>query len=443
MTTSTVTASTVTTSTVTTSTVTTSPVHVTSASGARAILVRDDSRPLVATSLRFSAGAAQDPAGRSGLAHLLEHLMFGGTRRFGRNGHIKMIQSMGGYANATTSADWTRHYHVVPPELLPIFLELEAERLVDAPAMMTDAAVRQEQDVVLGERRQRIDSAPYGEATETLLAALYPPDSPYHRMPIGSATDVRRLELADCRAFHAGYYTGARANLAIVGDVRPEELAGPVTALLDVLGAGAMPTADGQSPASARLDQCLPAQPRRIELTSSLKPKVFLGCLLPPSASWDFELARFAGLFLGRGLSARLPDRLVRRDQVASAVTVKTMARAAGASVGIIEIVPVDGVGAGEVIARCDAALADVVAGLLDAAELARTKAVYRSSWLADDDTFTGRSDSLSLAMQQDGTAASYFGHDARISEVTLDELRGAAGSWHQPGHRVELIYQP
>lgn len=417
---------------------TTSPVCLTSASGARAILVRDDSRPLVATSLRFSAGAAQDPPGRSGLAHLLEHLMFGGTRRFGRNGHIKMIQSMGGYANATTSADWTRHYHVVPPELLTIFLELEAERLVDAPAMMTEAAVRQEQDVVLGERRQRIDSVPYGEATETLLAALYPPQSRYHRMPIGSATEVRQLELGDCQAFHAGYYTGERANLAIVGDMRPEELAGPVTALLDVLGAPPVRAAGDRQAVSAWLGKT-----SRIEVTSGLKPKVFLGCLLPPSVSWDFELARFAGLFLGRGLSARLPDRLVRRDQVASAVAVKTMARAADASAGIIEIVPVDGVTPDEVIARCDAVLADVVAGHLDAAELARTKAVYRSSWLADDDTFTGRSDSLSLAMQQDGSAASYFGHDARISAVTLDELRGAAGCWHQPDHRVELIYQP
>ncbi len=406
--------------------------------GARAVLMRDPARPLVATSLRFAAGSAADPPGRSGLAHVLEHLMFCGTRRFGRGGHMNLIQAMGGFANATTSADWTKHFHVVPPDLLATFLELEAERLVQAPEAMTEPALVIERDVVLSERRQRMDSVPYGDSTERLLQALYPADSPYRWLPIGSAADVRQVELSHCLAFHRANYVAPRACLAVVGDFDPDQFAGPVLDLLAVLTAGV-----GGEPQPGRTGLSCVAPARRIEVTTRHRPKLFVGCLLPPATTWEFELARFAGLHLGRGLSAKLPDRLIRQDQLAASVVVKTMARAADASVGIIEIVPRDGVSSEAVLAGLDAVLSESAADGLTATELARTKAVYRSSWLADDDTFVGRSDSLSLAMQFNGSAQEYLSHDERISAIELDQLSQAIGCWHQPGHRVELSYRP
>jgi zinc protease len=412
--------------------------------GARAFLIRDPARPLVATSLRFAAGSAHDPVGLSGLAHVLEHMMFCGTRRFGRGGHLQMIQSIGGFANATTSADWTRHFNVVPADLITILLELEAERLVQAPEAMTEAALDIERDVVLSERRERVESAPYGAATAELLAALYPADSPNRWLPVGSAEHVGRVGLGDCLQFHADHYVAPNVNLAVVGDFDPWRLAEPVTALLDTLGEGPLASGQaGQRPfqATGAVRDQLVTSRSRIEITSALPPKVFIGCLLPVSTSWDFELARFAGLCLGRGVSARLSDRLIRSERVASAVQVKTMARAGYASAGIIEITPVDGMPAGQVIDRLDAALADSVDRGLTEADLIRTKAMYRSSWLADDDTFIGRSDSLSLAMQLNGSADAYLSHDARISQINLDQLRSAVLGWHQPDRRVELVY--
>ncbi|HET7014321.1 MAG TPA: pitrilysin family protein [Streptosporangiaceae bacterium] len=424
-----------------------------SQAGARAFLLRDPARPLVATSLRFAVGSARDPAGLSGLAHVLEHMMFCGTRRFGRGGHLQMIQSIGGFANATTSADWTRHFNVVPADLITILLDLEAERLVQAPEAMTEAALDIERDVVLSERRERVESAPYGAATAELLAALYPADSPNRWLPVGSAEDVGRMQLGDCLRFHADHYVAPNVNLSLVGDFDPWVLAEPVTALLDTLGAGSPGSGQaGQAGGAGQAGQgsCEGVGAvrdllvtRRIEIASALPPKLFIGCLLPVSTSWDFELARFAGLCLGRGVSARLSERLIRSERVATAVQVKTMARAGYASAGIIEITPVDGMSASQVIDRLDAALADSVDGGLTEADLIRTKAMYRSSWLADDDTFIGRSDSLSLAMQLNGSADAYFGHDARISQINLDQLRSAVLGWHQPDHRVELVYSP
>lgn len=401
--------------------------------GGKAALIRDSARPLVSTSMRFAAGSRDDPAGRSGLAHMLEHMMFCGTRRFGRSGHLKAIQALGGFANAKTSADWTKHFHVVSPDLLGVLLDLEMERLADAPGVMSAAALDIERDVVLNERNQRMESVPYGTATETLLSRLYPPGSPYQRLPIGRIEDVRRIGLDDCLRFHADNYLAPRVNLAIVGDFDPDDVTGPVADLLAVLGPGA--------PAVHQPTLSEPPPTDRVVLRCSFRPKIYLGYLLPPADSWDFELARFAGLFLGRGVSARLPDRLVRQGQVASAVTVKTMARAADRSVGIIELVPADGVAPADAINALDRVLAEALDDGLAAADLDRAKAVYRSSWLADDDTFVGRSDSLSLAMQLTGSAEMYLRHDARISAVRLDELRQALQHWHQPERRVELIY--
>jgi len=281
---------------------------------------------------------------------------------------------------------------------------------------------------------------PYGDCAERLLEALYPADSPYRWLPIGSAQDVRRVELGDCLAFHAAYYVATRACFAIVGDFDPDRLAGPVLGLLEVLGAGPGGTPPSPEPGAASRSV---AAASRIEVTSRYRPKLFVGCLLPPAATWEFELARFAGLYLGRGLSAALPDRLVKRDQLAASVVVKTMAREAGASVGIIEIVPRDGVSIEAVLAGLDAVLSEAAGGGVTEAELARTKAVYRSSWLADDDAFVGRSDSLSLAMQVNGSAEEYLGHDERIGAIELDDLRQAVGCWHQPARRVELSYRP
>jgi predicted Zn-dependent peptidase len=315
---------------------------------------------------------------------------------------------------------------------------------------MTEAALDIERDVVLSERRERVESAPYGAATAELLGALYPAGSPYRWLPVGSAEHVARIGLGDCLRFHADHYTAPNVSLALVGDLDPWLLAEPVKALLETLGEGEgagegqgegeRSPASGDGLASAGVSQLSTS---RIEVTSPLPPKVFIGCLLPVSTSWDFELARFAGLCLGRGVSARLSERLIRSEQVASSVQVKTMARAVYASAGIIEITPVDGVAAGQVIDRLDAALAGSIDGGLTEADLNRTRAMYRSSWLADDDTFLGRSDSLSLAMQLNGSARAYFSHDARISQISLDQLRSAIQGWHQPEHRVELVYLP
>jgi predicted Zn-dependent peptidase len=403
--------------------------------GARAVLLVDPDQPLVATSLRIATGARDDPAGRSGLAHLLEHLMFAGTRRFDRGGHFEAIQTMGGFVNAKTSADWTKYYHVVTPDLTGTLLELETERFTDSPGRISRPHLDLERDVVLGERHQRVGSVAFGDAPERLVGALFPPGSRYHRLPVGLPADLAAATVDDCQRFHSRHYRAPRVNLAIAGNVDPDRVADRIDTLLGVFPPGSPPP--GRTPAAA----AEPAR-QRITVRTTFRPKVLLGLLLPPEGSWDYELARFAAYCLGKGVTSVLSERLVRQG-VASDLRVRTMGRALDRSVGIIEIVPATGVPADRAIAVLDRAMGQLLDGALTERDLVRTMAVYRASWLAGDDSLQALSDSLSLAMQLSGTTADYLRHDERVRGLTLDCLRRAVQHWHRPDHRVELVYAP
>jgi zinc protease len=407
-------------------------VTVTSASGARAALIHDASYPLVALNLRVAAGSADDPAGRSGMAHLLEHLMFSRTARHGRGGHFRLIESLGGYVNAKTSADWTMYTHGITPDLLGLVLALETERFTETVPMLAPADLATERQTVLNERSQRMDG-PYGRAIEHLAAALFPAGDGYHRLPIGQPDDLKELSLDECAVFHRDHYTGSRVNLSIVGDFDPERSSEPVQNLLSAFSARRLTTV------AMTAGTPVIATSRQI-IGHSGKSKIFLGYRLPPEGTWEFELARFASLFLGRGVCAWLASALTRHSRMASSLTVKTMGRSRGPSMGVIEI----GAAAepSRVIGALDEALDAACDGAVGKRDLDRAVAIYRSGRLADDDSFMRRSEGYSLAMQVDGEAGQHMRHDDAIFAATVDELRHGIAFWRQPGQRAEVIYQ-
>jgi zinc protease len=429
--------------------------------GASASLVPDHSQPLVAVSLRLSAGSRDDPAGMSGMAHLLEHLMFSRTRRHGRGGHHRLIESAGGYVNAKTSADWTKYVHGIGPDLLAMVLDLEAERCGDTPAMLTEADVDIERKVVVEERAQRMDAVAYGDAVELVVSRLFPTTSGYHRLPVGIPAEVETIGVDDCRRFLADVYVAGRANLSIVGSFEPDQIADKVMGLLTVFNAGAlaqsMPTGAPHSaavPTQAPHSDVVPtqaprpdaantppaAQPGRVEIQGRAKPKIYLGLLLPSEGSIEFELARLAAFYLGRGLASLLPDRLVRGG-LASGVSVRTMGRIGGPSIGLVELSPAGTVAPDDLIVAMDAALHDTVQAGPEPAGLQRARAIYRAGRLADDDSLMTRSDAYTLSMQKWGSARDYMRHDETIFAATPRDLHRGLRLWDQPHQRVELIY--
>ena len=194
-------------------------VKVTLDNGLDVIVHEDRHCPIVAVNVWYHVGSKNERPGRTGFAHLFEHLMFEGSEHHD-SGYFRPLQEAGGTLNGSTSADRTNYWEVVPRGALERALWMESDRMGYLLPALTRKKLDTQRDVVLNERRQSYENRPYGLASMTLTAAHYPEDHPYHWPVIGWPDDVRAATLDDVRDFFATYYHPANASLAIAGDVR-------------------------------------------------------------------------------------------------------------------------------------------------------------------------------------------------------------------------------
>jgi zinc protease len=192
--------------------------------GLRVIVHEDASTPLAAVNVWYHVGSRNERPGRTGFAHLFEHLMFEGSAHVPAGRFDELLEAAGGSNNGSTSQDRTNYWETVPASALELALWLEADRMGWLADTMTQGKLDAQRDVVMNERRQVYENQPYGLAHETILAALYPPDHPYHWPVIGSMADLRVATLDDVLAFFRTYYAPGNASLAVAGDVRADEV---------------------------------------------------------------------------------------------------------------------------------------------------------------------------------------------------------------------------
>src|SRR3954465_3490028 len=186
------------------------------------ILVHEDHAcPIVAVNVWYHVGSKNEMPGRTGFAHLFEHLMFEGSQHYDK-GYFEPLQEAGGLLNGSTNADRTNYWEDVPPNAVELALWMESDRMGYLLPALTDAKFENQREVVLNERRQQYANRPYGLAGMAIVAALYPPDHPYHWLTIGDADDIRAAHIDDVRAFFQRYYHPANASLALAGDIDPE-----------------------------------------------------------------------------------------------------------------------------------------------------------------------------------------------------------------------------
>jgi zinc protease len=201
----------------------------------------DRSLPLAVANVSFSVGSRNEETGhlhavapseaaprpvkqgKTGFAHLFEHLMFMGTERAPTKMFDRWMESAGGWNNAWTSEDRTDYFDVAPSGALPLLLWLEADRMRDVGRLMTEAKLNAQRDVVKNERRQSYENRPYGKADLMLSELLYPETHPYHHPVIGSHTDLESASVADVQSFFSTYYDPANASLVVAGDFEMEE----------------------------------------------------------------------------------------------------------------------------------------------------------------------------------------------------------------------------
>jgi zinc protease len=188
------------------------------ANGLQVILYPDNSVPVTAVNIWYRVGSANEKKGKTGFAHLFEHMMFQGSQNIPKEGHFRYIQEAGGSLNGSTSIDRTNYYETVPANYLELALWLEADRMGFMLPGLTQEKLNNQKEVVMNERRQRYENQPYGKSWETLFSNLFSEDHPYHWPTIGWMDDIAKFELDDVRTFFQTYYAPNNSALVIGGN---------------------------------------------------------------------------------------------------------------------------------------------------------------------------------------------------------------------------------
>ncbi|MCW5768003.1 MAG: insulinase family protein [Phycisphaeraceae bacterium] len=282
--------------------------------GMTVILHQDRSLPLAALNLWYRVGSKDEPKGRSGFAHLFEHLMFMGTERVPDNQFDLIMESGGGSNNATTSYDRTNYFQSGPSSLLPTLLWLEADRLEDIGRMMTQEKLDLQRDVVRNERRQSYENAPYGRSYLIATQLMFPESHPYHIPTIGTHQDLEAATVHDVQDFFASFYVPSNISMSIVGDFDPEEIKPIIESLFADLPAGA-PT-PGKIAPPARLDRVV----RYTTLDKVQLPLISIWYHSPAIYTDGNAEVDLLAQILTDGKSSRLYKRLVMDEGIAAEV---------------------------------------------------------------------------------------------------------------------------
>jgi len=281
--------------------------------GLRVIVHESRSLPIVAVNLWYHVGSKNEQLGRTGFAHLFEHLMFEGSAHYDR-GYFHPLQQAGAALNASTNADRTNYWEIVPTSALELALWMESDRMGYLLPALTKEKFENQRDVVLNERRQNYENRPYGLAGIALMEALYPPDHPYHWMTIGDSDDLRAATLDDVHAFFRRYYHPRNASLVIAGDVTAAGAIDQAQRYFDEI-----PPAPAPQPVNAEAHLGGDVRLRledRVEL-----PRLYLAWHSPAMfAPGDAEMDLVADL-LANGKSSRLYKVLVYERRIATDVS--------------------------------------------------------------------------------------------------------------------------
>jgi zinc protease len=402
------------------------------------VIVHEDRRmPLVAVSVWYHVGSKNERPGRTGLAHLFEHLMFKGSAHQPRT-FFEPLQEAGGSLNGSTSTDRTNYWELVPAGAERLALWMEADRMGWLLPALTEASFQTERDVVLNERRQNYENRPYGMAPLAIMSAIFPPDHSYHWPTIGYGDDLRATSLDDARSFFSRYYHPGNASLVIAGDVASDDAFALADELFGGIAAG--------PPVPAVTSPPVHAEPRRIFFEDRVElPRLYLAWPSPALfAPDDAELDLVADL-LANGRTSRLYRRLIHEQRIATELAASQSSREL---VSVFQIVATAAPGhtLEEVHAVIQDELGRVISGGVEPDELDRGRAqaeaafIYRLQSLGG---FGGKSDQLN-AYNVYRRRPDYFDADLqRYLSATTAGLQTAAGRWLDPDGALTLSVVP
>jgi zinc protease len=408
------------------------------ANGLDVLIHEDHSCPIVAVNVWYHVGSKNEQLGRTGFAHLFEHLMFEGSEHHDK-GYFQPLQGAGASLNGSTNADRTNYWEVVPTNALELALWMESDRMGYLLPALTEAKFTNQRDVVLNERRQNYENRPYGLAPMAMVAALFPPEHPYHWTTIGEIADLHAARLEDVRHFFSTYYHPANASLVLAGDIATDDALELVRAYFEHLPPGAVVTPVRPEPVPLQSETRLLIEDR-VEL-----PRLYLSWLTPPMfADGDAELDLAADV-LANGKTSRLYRRLVFDRRIATDVSAVQNSREVG---GFLQIAAT--AAPGHSLAELDQIIVEEIARLAADGptddEIDRGRVQTEAQFMFRLQTvggFGGKSDQLNAYNTFVGDPGFFERDLERYGAVTPARLRGQVAEHLNHPRRVALNIVP
>jgi predicted Zn-dependent peptidase len=408
--------------------------------GLRLIISEDHLAPVAAVNVWYAVGSKHEEPGKTGFAHLFEHVMFQGSAHVGKAEHIALVQAAGGTMNGTTWLDRTNYFETMPSHQLELALWLEADRMGTLLDALSQENLDNQREVVKNEKRWSYDNRPYGSWNEKMLGAVFPPEHPYHHPTIGSMDDLDAASVEDVSAFFRLHYAPNNAVLSVVGDVDPEAVRAWVEKYF------------GSIPANANLPVALPEMGLPPTLGSEIReivpdrvplPRIYWGFRGPVFGDPRLDALDLAGQILAGGKGSRLHKRLVRDERLAQDVALFSMGLVSGGSVTAGWATARPGVD----LVRLETAfweeLERLGRELVSEDELERAKALTEADELGALQRVDEKADRLSMYATLFDDADMINRILPRYLSTTAEQIRDVSAAVFVPDNRVVLTYLP
>ena len=404
--------------------------------GLRFVVHEDHSTPIVAVDVWYDVGSANEAVGRSGFAHLFEHMLFQETENLRKGDFDKYLEEAGGNLNGTTNQDRTMYYEIVPSNRVNLALWLEAERM--ARLKVTEENFKREREVVKEERRMRIDNAPYGNGF-LMIDTLHTDYKPYRHTVIGTMDDLNAATAEDVINFYKQYYVPNNATIVLAGDITVEQAKKFANEYFADIKTGQRVAPLPAPPAVPRTDG-----ERRQLLEDKLAsvPLVFGAYNVPPHEHNDvYALSLLAGV-LGRGESSRLFQRLVKQEKAATFASSSLNSNRMGGYMAF-QAQPVQGVDPTRVEQLLWEEVDKIKAQGVSAEELNKAKRQFIAGQIMGRQMVLSKAEAIQHARFMHNDIESVNTDLDKYNAVTLDDIKRVAAKYLVPANRTVVTVVP
>ena len=406
--------------------------------GLEVILQPDPTVTSAVVHVWYHVGSKDEVVGKTGFAHLFEHLMFEGSKHVAEGQFDQLLEAAGGWNNGTTNNDRTNYFEQVPADQLPLALWLEADRMAGLWDAMNLDVFTNQRDVVKNERRQSYENRPYGMADLQVQQALWPKGHGNWNLTIGTMADLDRASLADVEQFWRTYYLPSNATLVVVGGFDVARVKQQIQTLFAWMPTKKKPTLRTLDTPVTPLEKAV-----RLTMTDNVQaPKVIIQLRAPEAYGAGFTDLAIATQILGGSKTSRLSKRLVFKDQLVTEVYATLSPQFLGSELQIAAVAK-----PGVDIAKVEAAIIEEINALTSAppsaAEVERARRVTEVGLLSSLENLASRAEHLASWAAYTGDPDHLAEDQAELAAVTPDSVLAAARTWIRLDAAVTMIVTP